>query len=130
MSCLFGSTNLIFFILFFASVPMYSSNISGRFISNTSSLLNSEAKSPPSHNTEWVGLTNEQDFFTKNKKLHRPMSPHLTVYRFPLPAILSVAHRGTGIALTGVVCAAGIGLAVQPLQFYLDAIQVINRFFT
>merc|ERR1712193_16381 len=38
-------------------------------------------------------------------------------------AVLSVMHRGTGIALTGVVCAAGIGLAFNPLQFYVDAIQ-------
>lgn len=29
----------------------------------------------------------------------RPTSPHLTIYRFPLPAILSVVHRGTGIYL-------------------------------
>jgi len=29
----------------------------------------------------------------------RPTSPHLTIYRFPLPAVLSVIHRGTGIFL-------------------------------
>jgi len=29
----------------------------------------------------------------------RPTSPHLTVYRFPLPAVLSVLHRATGVFL-------------------------------
>nr|YP_010165753.1 succinate dehydrogenase subunit 3 [Imasa heleensis]QRR29766.1 succinate dehydrogenase subunit 3 [Imasa heleensis] len=29
----------------------------------------------------------------------RPTSPHLTIYRFPFPAVLSVLHRGTGIFL-------------------------------
>ena len=32
----------------------------------------------------------------------RPLSPHLQVYRLPLPALLSISHR-----LTGVVLAAG-----------------------
>ena len=31
----------------------------------------------------------------------RPMSPHLTIYSFPVPAILSISHRITGVALTG-----------------------------
>ncbi|EIJ32966.1 succinate dehydrogenase, cytochrome b556 subunit [Thiothrix nivea] len=30
---------------------------------------------------------------------NRPLSPHLQVYKMPLPAILSVLHRGTGIVL-------------------------------
>ncbi|WP_298957267.1 succinate dehydrogenase, cytochrome b556 subunit [uncultured Methylobacterium sp.] len=30
----------------------------------------------------------------------RPLSPHLTWYRFPLPAITSVTHRATGIVLS------------------------------
>lgn len=29
----------------------------------------------------------------------RPMSPHLQIYKLPLTALLSVAHRGTGAAL-------------------------------
>ncbi len=32
-------------------------------------------------------------------KSKRPLSPHLQVYKLPLPAILSVLHRGTGAAL-------------------------------
>ncbi len=30
----------------------------------------------------------------------RPMSPHLQVYRMPLLAMLSIAHRGSGILLS------------------------------
>ena len=29
----------------------------------------------------------------------RPLSPHLQVYRLPLPALLSISHRLTGVAL-------------------------------
>ena len=32
-------------------------------------------------------------------KSKRPLSPHLQVYILPLPALLSVLHRGTGAAL-------------------------------
>ena len=30
----------------------------------------------------------------------RPLSPHLQVYRLPLPAIMSITHRMTGIILS------------------------------
>jgi succinate dehydrogenase / fumarate reductase cytochrome b subunit len=30
----------------------------------------------------------------------RPLSPHLQVYRLPLAALLSISHRGSGIALS------------------------------
>ena len=30
----------------------------------------------------------------------RPLSPHLQVYRLPLPALLSISHRMTGIILS------------------------------
>ena len=32
-------------------------------------------------------------------KSKRPLSPHLQVYKLPLPALLTVLHRGTGAAL-------------------------------
>lgn len=31
---------------------------------------------------------------------NRPLSPHLQVYRLPLPALLSITHRATGVFLT------------------------------
>lgn len=49
-----------------------------------------------------------------NRPVHRPLSPHLQVYRWQLPMTMSVLHRATGIALsvgalylaTWVICAA------------------------
>ncbi|MGH1375370.1 MAG: succinate dehydrogenase, cytochrome b556 subunit [Alphaproteobacteria bacterium] len=34
------------------------------------------------------------------KKVQRPLSPHLQVYRLPLTALLSITHRITGTALS------------------------------
>ncbi|HEV2675866.1 MAG TPA: succinate dehydrogenase, cytochrome b556 subunit [Aliidongia sp.] len=31
---------------------------------------------------------------------NRPLSPHLQVYKLPLTALMSISHRGTGIALS------------------------------
>jgi len=45
----------------------------------------------------------------KNEKLGRPVSPHVTIYAFPLAAWSSVAHRITGAALTVGMYGIGIG---------------------
>lgn len=37
---------------------------------------------------------------TKTATRQRPLSPHLQVYRLPLPAISSITHRVTGVGLT------------------------------
>lgn len=31
---------------------------------------------------------------------NRPISPHVTIYNFPLPAIMSITHRFTGLGLS------------------------------
>jgi len=43
----------------------------------------------------------------KNARLNRPMSPHLAIYQPQLTTILSITHRATGVALSGVT--AGLG---------------------
>ncbi len=35
-----------------------------------------------------------------NRPVHRPLSPHLQIYKWQLTSILSILHRATGIALT------------------------------
>ncbi len=45
----------------------------------------------------------------KNEKLGRPVSPHVTIYSFPLAAITSVTHRITGGLLTIGMYGVGIG---------------------
>ena len=50
----------------------------------------------------------------------RPLSPHLQIYRLPLPAILSITHRMTGVILsTGTLLLAGwlVALASGPESF-------------
>ena len=34
------------------------------------------------------------------KKVERPLSPHLQVYKLPLTALMSISHRITGVGLT------------------------------
>ena len=41
-----------------------------------------------------------KEFFVRNEGLKRPVSPHLTIYKMPLPAVMSIGHRATGAALT------------------------------
>jgi len=42
------------------------------------------------------------------------MSPHITIYSFPLPAIMSITNRVTGGLWSGVIAAAGIGALMYP----------------
>ena len=49
------------------------------------------------------------------KAPERPISPHVSIYRFPLPAIASITNRATGVALfVGAAGVAGASL-VDPL---------------
>jgi succinate dehydrogenase (ubiquinone) cytochrome b560 subunit len=51
-------------------------------------------------------------FWAKNQKLNRPVSPHLTIYRLPLTANMSILHRATGAAQSGLLVLLGLsGLA-------------------
>ncbi len=52
--------------------------------------------------------------------LQRPTSPHLQIYKLPLTALLSVSHRGTGVALAGggvLLCYWLLALANGPEAF-------------
>jgi len=51
-----------------------------------------------------------EDFQAKNVRLNRPMSPHLTIYKPQLTSILSISHRGTGIALSTMLSGFAIGM--------------------
>lgn len=37
---------------------------------------------------------------SSQRPVSRPMSPHLQIYKLPLPAIMSITHRMTGIFLS------------------------------
>ncbi|KAB7496822.1 Succinate dehydrogenase cytochrome B subunit, mitochondrial [Armadillidium nasatum] len=52
--------------------------------------------------------TNE-DYWVKNKRLNRPVSPHLTIYKPQITSMLSIAHRGTGLYLAFLVSGFSLG---------------------
>ncbi|XP_057302578.1 succinate dehydrogenase cytochrome b560 subunit, mitochondrial-like [Hydractinia symbiolongicarpus] len=72
-------------------------------------------------------LPNE-GFWDKNERMKRPMSPHLTIYKFELPALLSGSHRATGFALSGVIALVGVGSLVLPgnPSSYIEVIRAFD----
>jgi len=56
-------------------------------------------------------------FWAKNKALGRPMSPHLTIYKFQITSVMSVTHRATGIIQSGLLSLFAIGVMVLPGSF-------------
>lgn len=64
----------------------------------------------------------------RNECLNRPLSPHMTIYSFPLPAIMSITHRATGIMLSGYVTVLGVGALALPhdVSHYITMIEELN----
>jgi len=58
----------------------------------------------------------KEDFWDKNKRLTRPMSPHLGIYKWEMTMILSITHRGTGLIQTGLMT----GFAIFPFATSLS----------
>lgn len=46
-------------------------------------------------------LKSNEDFIDRNTRLQRPLSPHLTIYKFQITTVMSITHRATGLALAG-----------------------------
>jgi len=44
-----------------------------------------------------------ENFWSKNDRLKRPMSPHLTIYKMQMTSVLSITHRFTGLAQSGIM---------------------------
>merc|ERR1719289_320030 len=58
-----------------------------------------------------------KEFWSKNKNLGRPISPHLTIYKFQLTSMLSITHRATGLAQSGMLSGVGLGALLIPGNF-------------
>lgn len=56
----------------------------------------------------------DETFDQKNARLNRQLSPHLTIYKPQLTSMLSITHRGTGIALTGYAAIFGLSALMCP----------------
>ncbi|KAF9024637.1 cytochrome b subunit of succinate dehydrogenase, Sdh3p [Hymenopellis radicata] len=51
------------------------------------------------------------------QRLQRPTSPHMTIYRHPLPSVLSGAHRATGLALGALLYSFSLAYLIAPGTF-------------
>lgn len=73
---------------------------------------------------EKVGVIESHD--ERNMRLKRPMSPHLTVYKFQITSILSISHRATGMILSGYAAVLGLSKRgiTQNIDFQLPLIIV------
>ncbi|OQV21249.1 putative Succinate dehydrogenase cytochrome b560 subunit, mitochondrial [Hypsibius exemplaris] len=65
------------------------------------------------------------EYIVRNEKLHRPLSPHLTIYSFALPTLLSGTHRASGFLLGLGLGLTSLGILVAPhdFQYYVDALR-------
>nr|BBP06363.1 succinate dehydrogenase complex subunit C [Tetranychus urticae] len=65
----------------------------------------------------------EQDFFTKNSRLNRPILPY-TIYQPQLTSVLSISHRVSGVALSVGIYAMGISqlFASTPFAHQLESL--------
>jgi len=57
------------------------------------------------------------NFWDKNKELKRPLSPHLTIYKFQLTSMLSITHRGTGLLQSAYLSAFAVACMTLPGTF-------------
>uniref|UniRef100_A0A5G2QKK1 Succinate dehydrogenase cytochrome b560 subunit, mitochondrial n=1 Tax=Sus scrofa TaxID=9823 RepID=A0A5G2QKK1_PIG len=67
-----------------------------------------------------LGTTAKEEmerFWNKNLGSNRPLSPHITIYRWSLPMAMSICHRGTGIALSAGVSLFGLSALLLPGNF-------------
>ncbi|RMZ90854.1 hypothetical protein DV736_g1916, partial [Chaetothyriales sp. CBS 134916] len=66
-----------------------------------------------------------------SQRLHRPVSPHLTIYKFQVPWIMSALNRVTGVTLSGVLYLYGLAYLVAPtLGWHLDSASIAASFAT
>uniref|UniRef100_A0A8C5EVE5 Succinate dehydrogenase cytochrome b560 subunit, mitochondrial n=1 Tax=Gouania willdenowi TaxID=441366 RepID=A0A8C5EVE5_GOUWI len=92
--------------------------------------------SRPHHNLLYrhaapMGTTAKQEmnkFWDKNAKLNRPMSPHITIYKWSVPMMMSITHRGTGVGLSGAISAFALAALVLPgnYPYYLDLLHSLS----
>jgi len=69
-----------------------------------------------------------ENFWSKNDRLKRPMSPHLTIYKMQMTSVLSITHRMTGLAQSGIMYGYAL-LAVAASQNHaalLEQVQALN----
>jgi len=68
------------------------------------------------------------EFWAKNKALGRPMSPHLTIYKFQLTSMLSISHRISGLMQSAILSGFALGAVALPGSYphYLSMVQQLG----
>ncbi|RMZ79708.1 hypothetical protein DV738_g3140, partial [Chaetothyriales sp. CBS 135597] len=65
------------------------------------------------------------------QRLHRPVSPHLSIYKPQVPWIMSSLHRITGVAVSGVLYLYALAYLVSPtIGWHLDSASIAASFAT
>ena len=59
----------------------------------------------------------KEQFWDKNKRLNRPISPHLTIYKPQMTSMLSITHRGTGLAQSVILTGFAVGAIASNSTF-------------
>merc|ERR1712150_440769 len=89
----------------------------------SSTMSSIKAISPQEHEIS------REEYWEKNKRLNRPLSPHLTIYKPQMTSMLSITHRGTGVAwsliLSPVTFPTGLA-ALQSLQIGTPLIFIVK----
>ncbi|KAM9791519.1 succinate dehydrogenase cytochrome b560 subunit, mitochondrial [Syngnathus typhle] len=78
-----------------------------------------------------MGTTAKEEmnkFWAKNTRLNRPMSPHITIYKWSVPMMMSITHRGTGVGLSGAISAFAVAALLLPGSYahYLDLVHSLS----
>ncbi|NWV31237.1 C560 dehydrogenase, partial [Grantiella picta] len=78
-----------------------------------------------------MGTTAQEEmskFWEKNSRSNRPLSPHVSIYKWSLPMAMSITHRGTGIALSLGVSLFSLAALLLPEQFphYLAQVRSLS----
>ena len=69
--------------------------------------------------------TQTEDYFTKNEKLKRPLSPFI-VYKLQLTSTLSFTHRMTGLGLSVLLYGGGIAAFFSSQTNFSQVVQYIS----
>ncbi|TRY91257.1 hypothetical protein DNTS_035664 [Danionella cerebrum] len=78
-----------------------------------------------------MGTTAKEEmnkFWAKNTQLNRPLSPHVSIYKWSVPMAMSISHRGTGVALSSGISLFAVAALVLPgsYPYYLDLIHSLS----
>ncbi|XP_070622571.1 succinate dehydrogenase cytochrome b560 subunit, mitochondrial isoform X2 [Erythrolamprus reginae] len=67
-------------------------------------------------------------FWEKNTQSKRPLSPHISIYEWSLPMMMSITHRGTGVGMSLGVSLFALSALALPGQFpdYLDMVKTLS----